>query len=113
MGINVMPPSIINMNEEFGLINNNPTYGMTNVKGVGSSVFTKMKKDMEELGINPAECDWNCFLLCVSPTVNKKAFEALILAGCFDCFKTPSKHCLLYTSPSPRDRQKSRMPSSA
>ena len=25
----------------------------------------------------------------------------------------PNKHCLLYTSPSPRDRQKSRMPSSA
>ena len=28
--------------------------------------------------------------------------------------KAPNtKHCLLYTSPSPRDRQKSRMPSSA
>ena len=26
---------------------------------------------------------------------------------------TLTKHCLLYTSPSPRDRQKSRMPSSA
>ena len=26
---------------------------------------------------------------------------------------TQKKHCLLYTSPSPRDRQKSRMPSSA
>ena len=26
---------------------------------------------------------------------------------------TPFKGCLLYTSPSPRDRQKSRMPSSA
>ena len=26
---------------------------------------------------------------------------------------TPGKGCLLYTSPSPRDRQKSRMPSSA
>ena len=25
----------------------------------------------------------------------------------------PVSHCLLYTSPSPRDRQKSRMPSSA
>src|SRR5678809_1572372 len=25
---------------------------------------------------------------------------------------TPEYHCLLYTSPSPRDRQKSRMPSS-
>ena len=28
-------------------------------------------------------------------------------------FKNGSKACLLYTSPSPRDRQKSRMPSSA
>ena len=27
--------------------------------------------------------------------------------------KAPLKGCLLYTSPSPRDRQKSRMPSSA
>ena len=27
--------------------------------------------------------------------------------------KTDAKSCLLYTSPSPRDRQKSRMPSSA
>ena len=47
---------------------------------------------------------------------------AAYLAGCFkykDCFeykKTEleiSEICLLYTSPSPRDRQKSRMPSSA
>ena len=29
------------------------------------------------------------------------------------CIIEESKHCLLYTSPSPRDRQKSRMPSSA
>ena len=31
------------------------------------------------------------------------------VVGAFNC----SKRCLLYTSPSPRDRQKSRMPSSA
>ena len=32
----------------------------------------------------------------------------------FYCYKRASyKDCLLYTSPSPRDRQKSRMPSSA
>ena len=29
------------------------------------------------------------------------------------CLVTPTEDCLLYTSPSPRDRQKSRMPSSA
>ena len=31
----------------------------------------------------------------------------------FDAFDILNKICLLYTSPSPRDRQKSRMPSSA
>ena len=36
--------------------------------------------------------------------------------GCLEALKiieNPSRNCLLYTSPSPRDRQKSRMPSSA
>tara|TARA_Y100001963_G_scaffold78366_2_gene108659 strand:- start:37318 stop:38955 length:1638 start_codon:yes stop_codon:yes gene_type:complete len=87
MGIQVMPPSVTKMNEEFKLIGSNPTYGMTNVKGVGSSVFLKMKADMEKNGIDPEECDWDCFLLLVSPYVNKKAFLNLILAGCFDSFK--------------------------
>ena len=36
---------------------------------------------------------------------NKRLYQLLSLAS--------SKPCLLYTSPSPRDRQKSRMPSSA
>ena len=35
------------------------------------------------------------------------------LAHQMDPFFTPQNICLLYTSPSPRDRQKSRMPSSA
>ena len=37
------------------------------------------------------------------------ARASLVAAALFD----PSNRCLLYTSPSPRDRQKSRMPSSA
>ena len=35
---------------------------------------------------------------------------AMNIIGCLD---RPSEGCLLYTSPSPRDREKSRMPSSA
>ena len=87
MGIEVLPPNIIHMNEEFRLIGKNPTYGMTNVKNVGSSVFRKMINHIKENNINLAECDWDCFLLLVAPFVNKKAFESLILAGVFDCFK--------------------------
>lgn len=87
MGIEVLPPNIIHMNEEFKLIGKNPTYGMTNIKNVGSSVFRKMMKHVKENNINLETCDWDCFLLLVSPFVNKKAFESLILAGVFDCFK--------------------------
>jgi DNA polymerase III alpha subunit len=87
MGIEVLPPNIIHMNEEFKLIGKNPTYGMTNIKNVGSSVFRKMMKHVKENNIDLETCDWDCFLLLVSPFVNKKAFESLILAGVFDCFK--------------------------
>ena len=36
-----------------------------------------------------------------------------VCAGLAERFDLPVWLCLLYTSPSPRDRQKSRMPSSA
>jgi DNA polymerase-3 subunit alpha len=87
MGIEVLPPNIIHMNEEFKLIGKNPTYGMTNIKNVGSSVFKKMLAHIKENNIDLRTCDWDCFLLLVAPFVNKKAFESLILAGVFDCFK--------------------------
>ena len=39
--------------------------------------------------------------------------ESMLGKGNWDIFSASLRHCLLYTSPSPRDRQKSRMPSSA
>ena len=47
---------------------------------------------------------------------NKIEMEKLIASGAMDVFTRDdgsASACLLYTSPSPRDRQKSRMPSSA
>ena len=44
--------------------------------------------------------------MCMNKDVRKKRRQNMWLIGVF-------KGCLLYTSPSPRDRQKSRMPSSA
>ena len=49
-----------------------------------------------------------CFLL-----FGFRVVVAAILAAQFSEFWFHSQPCLLYTSPSPRDRQKSRMPSSA
>ena len=50
--------------------------------------------------------------MAVLPTVtNKSAKSSKTRKG--SCDKDNHTDCLLYTSPSPRDRQKSRMPSSA
>ena len=47
----------------------------------------------------------------VHEVTSPQAFEGLRLAG--RSVRAPEKTCLLYTSPSPRDRNVSRMPSSA
>ena len=68
------------------------------------------------LEISPYHIRINQYMGELYVTTNQidKAKERLaVLDGC-DCKEyTLLKDCLLYTSPSPRDRQKSRMPSSA
>ena len=53
------------------------------------------------------------FLRWLTGQVQQHQVDAVIVAG--DIFDTgsPPSYCLLYTSPSPRDRTRSRMPSSA
>ena len=45
--------------------------------------------------------------------IGKGRTESQAISDIIDYVANPQKTCLLYTSPSPRDRQKSRMPSSA
>ena len=63
---------------------------------------------MIELGQALKEYDDDSRIGCIIITGNEKAFAA----GA-DISAMANYSCLLYTSPSPRDRQKSRMPSSA
>ena len=53
----------------------------------------------------------SCTLLKLVQTINQCISVNIKLSGCLRNIQTIL--CLLYTSPSPRDRQKSRMPSSA
>ena len=82
-------------------------------------------KELKELieGCHPEDLNNN--LEAVVVTANNNIFSTesirldtdsgriIIAAKSSDHFEVNNHNCLLYTSPSPRDRQKSRMPSSA
>ena len=87
MNINVMPPNIKKMNKYFTLIMDNPTFGLTEIKGVGGSVFDKMVKCLKNNKINLKTCDWNAFLIGFGSCTKVDSFEALALSGALDCFK--------------------------
>ena len=88
MNIDVQPPNIKKMNKYFTLINGKlPTFGITEIKGVGGSVYDKMMLCLEKNKIDLKTCDWDMFLIGFGPCIKVDAFEALILSGALDCFK--------------------------
>ena len=75
------------------------------------SIYVR-KKDQQMLGALPAGFESKKFF--IATTVASGEMYAGLQAGeKYVYFKRLDKRCLLYTSPSPRDRTRSRMPSSA
>tara|TARA_R110000824_G_scaffold10866_1_gene47574 strand:+ start:63357 stop:65000 length:1644 start_codon:yes stop_codon:yes gene_type:complete len=94
MNIEVMPPNIKKMNKSFSLIGKNPTFGITEIKGVGGSVYDKMIDCIKKNRISLEGCDWETFLIGFGRCIKVDSFEALILSGALDCFDLPrSKMC--------------------
>jgi len=86
MDIDIKPPNIKKMNKYFTLIEQNPTFGLTEIKGVGGSVFDKMIGCLDSNGIDLEQCDWNTFLIGFGTCIKADSFEAIILSGALDCF---------------------------
>ena len=59
------------------------------------------------------DCDWVIEAVSENPDVKRSLYQRIAPHLKPDCILSHPNTCLLYTSPSPRDRQKSRMPSSA
>jgi len=94
MDIEVMPPNIKKMNKSFCLIEKRPTFGITEIKGVGGSVYDKMIDCIKKNNISLDGCDWETFLIGFGRCIKIDSFEALILSGALDCFDLPrSKMC--------------------
>ena len=86
MDIDIKPPNIKKMNKYFTLIGQNPTFGLTEIKGVGGSVFDKMIGCLDNNAIDLEQCDWNTFLIGFGICIKADSFEAIILSGALDCF---------------------------
>ena len=86
MDIDVIPPSIKNLNAEFKLIDNKPTFGIVNVKSVGQSVYDQLYGYITTNEINVAEMGWEEFLMRLGRFIKSNSFESMIKAGVFDCY---------------------------
>ena len=74
----------------------------------GAAGKSKKKAGLSEEQIEEIREAFNLFDTDHSGSIDYRELKAAMRALGFEV-----KNCLLYTSPSPRDRQKSRMPSSA
>ena len=104
--VTVMTPTI-----QCGMCERNIEVGLSKVDGVASSAVdlstktTKVSFDAQKTDVLKIE-------RAIS-NLGYQANETLANSEAYESLPACCKICLLYTSPSPRDRQKSRMPSSA
>jgi len=81
MDIVVHTPDIRNMNQFFILKNNKIYFGLTDIKGVGASVFEKLKNMIQDNSIDLNNINWLNLLFRVLLNVNSIAAKALIESG--------------------------------
>lgn len=85
MDIKISIPDLRNLNEFFILKNKTIYFGLTDIKGVGKSVFQKLKKLIE--GVDISEYSWLQTLLLILLNINSTASKALISSGALDYHK--------------------------
>ena len=77
---------------------------------IGISKSARQAYGFDDIAIVPSRRTRDPEDVDISWQIDAYKFELPVLGSAMDGAMSP---CLLYTSPSPRDRQKSRMPSSA
>jgi DNA polymerase-3 subunit alpha len=83
MDITIRIPDIRLMNEHFVLHNDEIYFGLTDIKGVGGSVFKKLEKIAKDIH----NMSWMQILCDILPNINSTAAKALIESGAFSFIK--------------------------
>jgi DNA polymerase-3 subunit alpha len=95
MDVSIKTPDLRIMNEFFVLKNNDIYFGLTDIKGVGSSVFVKLKKIVEALNQPLSEMSWPKISFIILSNINSTAAKALIESGAISFIKK-TRTCMLF-----------------
>lgn len=87
MNINICIPDIRNMNELFIMKDQKIYFGLTDIKGFGKSVFTKLQNIVSTKKIDFDNITWLSILFNVITDINSTAAKALIKSGGLDFLK--------------------------
>ena len=93
MDIDVQTPDIRHLNEFFILKNNKIYFGLTDIKGVGKSVFDKLCDLSKNIDWN--SLTWPQLLLTILVNINSTAAKALIQSGAIK-FLNKTRNSMLY-----------------
>lgn len=84
MDITIHTPDIRKLNRLFAIRDNKIYFGLTDIKGLGDSVFTKMIELIESNKIDLNKCTWHQLLYKILMNINSTAAKALISCGALD-----------------------------
>jgi DNA polymerase-3 subunit alpha len=85
MDIDISIPDFRNLNEFFILKNNRIFFGLTDIKGVGRSVFARIIEILQNKDVN--SLSWLEMLSIILLNINSTASKALISTGAYDFYK--------------------------
>ena len=87
MDITIHTPDIRELNELFAIRQGKIYFGLTDIKGLGQSVFKKLLKIVENDNIDIGKLSWYQMLYKILCNINSTATKALIASGALDYFK--------------------------
>jgi DNA polymerase-3 subunit alpha len=87
MDIEISVPDLRNLNELFIMKNKKIYFGLTDIKGFGSSVFQKLTKVVQDNGLKFDNISWIEILFQILVNINSTAAKALIKSGGIDFIK--------------------------
>jgi DNA polymerase-3 subunit alpha len=94
--ITIRNPDFRKLNKEFELIDNVIYFGLTNIKGVGDSVYKKIVELISKNNLNISELSLNEVLLYILDKINSTASKHMISVGAFDYLNVSRKKILFY-----------------